>query len=483
MITCNSNSSMDTIVIGIDSRMMAVSRLPKEEGDLIRAYAESHREALHYTSLRCIHSLVNGKDKTYFLIGLEQKPIRYTTYEDFRMAKRLMAAAMNEGVSELAIFLDTLDMDVPSLIDGLLYRNYEFIHYKTHPRSQTVRNINLITSSLNIKEFNTMCYTYSAVYEGVYAARDLVNMPPNELTPRKFSDMVSSMLKGDTILIESLNKWALEKRHMGGIVAVGKGSMNPPQLMAIAYQGDPDSRAVLGIVGKGVTYDSGGLSLKSHENQEFMKSDMAGAAAAVGVIRALMLLKYPVNVLAVIPLAENIPSGMSYHVDDIISMYGGKTVEIRNTDAEGRLLLADAVTYAQEKGSTCLIDLATLTGACVTALGTVRSGMLGNQQEWMNRFFDISGRVHERVWQLPADREYEEQLRSDVADLKNTGGRDGGAITAGLFVKQFVKPDIPWIHLDIAGTAFCEKKDDTGFAGATGVGVKAILELLKGGIS
>ncbi len=319
------------------------------------------------------------------------------------------------------------------------------------------------------------------MYEGVYTARDLVNMPPNELTPRKFADTVSALLKGDTISVESLNKWALEKRKMGGIVAVGKGSMNPPQLVAVAYQGDPDSREVLGVVGKGVTYDCGGLSIKSHAGQEFMKDDMAGAAAAVGVIRALMLLKYPVNVLAVLPLVENIPSSMAYHVDDILTMYGGKTVEIKNTDAEGRLILADAVTYAQEKGATKVIDLATLTGACVSALGTVRSGMIGNDQEWMNRFFDISSQVYEKVWQLPADREYEELLKSDVADLKNTGGRDGGAITAGLFIKQFIRPGVPWIHLDIAGTAFCEKKDETGFIGATGVGVKSILALLKGG--
>lgn len=481
MITCNSNGSMDVVAIGIDTRMLALSRIPKEDGELIRAYVEAHEDVMHYTSLRVFHCLTEGRSKTYFLIGLHKKPIRYATYEDFLTAKRLMAAAMAECVSELAVMVDTLEMDIGALIDGLLYRNYEFLHYKSDAKGRTVRSINLVTSSLEIKAFNTMCYMYSAIYEGVYMARNLVNMPPNELTPRRFSEIVSAVVKGDNITVEMLNKWALEKRKMGGIVAVGKGSMNPPQLMTITYKGDPDSKDMLGIVGKGVTYDSGGLSIKSQANQEFMKDDMAGAAAAVGVIRALMLLKYPVNVVAVIPLVENIPSGMAYHVDDILTMYGGKTVEIKNTDAEGRLILADAVSYAQELGATKLIDLATLTGACVTALGTVRSGMIGNHQEWMNRFFDVAAAVHEKVWQLPADREYEDLLKSDVADLKNTGGRDGGAITAGLFIKQFVHPDIPWIHLDIAGTAFCEKKDETGFFGATGVGVKSILELLKGG--
>ena len=160
-------------------------------------------------------------------------------------------------------------------------------------------------------------------------------------------------------------------------------------------------------------------------------------------------------------------------------MYNGKPVEIKNTDAEGRLIVADAVSYAQEKGATRVIDLATLTGACVSALGTVRAGMLGNDQEWMNHFFEVADRVHERVWQLPDDREYEELLKSDIADLKNTGGREGGAITAGLFIKQFIRPGTKWIHLDIAGTAFLEKKDKTGFLGATGTGIKSLLEFLK----
>ena len=476
MITYNGNGGMDTLAVGINRRLSTLRQLPKDDVMVIRAYVEQHPEVLPYTSIHVFHFLSDGQAKTYFLIGLEGKPIRYSTYEDFRMARRLMAAAMKEGVSELAVMADTLDMDLGSLIDGLLYRNYEFTRYKRQDKSRTIGNINILTHSLRPKEFNSMCYMYTSVYEGIYTARNLVNMPSNDLTPRKFADIVGGMLKGDNILIENLNKWTLEKRHMGGIVAVGKGSMNPPQLLSIAYQGDPNSREVLGIVGKGVTYDSGGLSLKSHANLEFMKDDVAG-----GGMRALMLLKYPVNVLAVIPLVENIPSGMAYHVDDILTMYNGKTVEVKNTDAEGRLILADALTYAQEKGATRLIDLATLTGACVTALGTVRTGMIGNDQEWMNHFFQAATEVHEKIWQLPADEEYEKLLESDVADLKNVGGPEAGAITAGLFLKQFVHDGTPWIHLDIAGPAFNEKADETGLIGATGVGIKSILHLLQGG--
>lgn len=482
MISYNGKGGLDTLAVGLDKRLLKLRQLPQDDVVLIRAYVEKHPELLQYTSLHVFHCLSNGEPKTYFLIGLEGKPVRYSTYEDFRMAQRLMAAAMKEGVRELAIMADTLDMDMASLLDGLLYRNYEFTHYKSDKHSRTVGSINILSHSMRPQEFNSMCYRYTSMYEGVYEARDLINMPSNDLTPRKFADIVADTLKGDHILIESLNKWALEKRHMGGIVAVGKGSMNPPQLVSIAYQGDPNSREVLGIVGKGVTYDSGGLSLKSHKGLEFMKDDMAGAAAAVGVIRALMLLRYPVNVLAVLPLVENIPSGMAYHVDDILTMYNGKTVEVKNTDAEGRLILADALTYAQEKGATRLIDLATLPGACVTALGTVRTGMVGNDQEWMNRFFKVATEAHEKIWQLPSDEEYESLLKSSVADMKNVGGPEAGAITAGLFLKQFVNEGTPWIHLDIAGPAFREKADETGFIGATGVGIKSILHLLQGGV-
>lgn len=482
MLTCNSNGGMDAVAVGIDKRMRILSYLPKEDSECIRAYAEHKVDLLRYRSVHVFHCYLGGKPKTYILVGLDERPTRNSAYEDFLVAKQLMAVAMDEKVNDLGVMVDTLDvLDLHALIDGLMYRNYDFTHYKTVAgASKTVRSINLITSSVNKQDMNRLCYVYSAIYEGMYVARDLVNMPPNELTPRKFAAIVTGMIKGENITVESLNKWAIQKHKMGGIDAVGKGSMNPPQVVCISYHGDPESQDILGIVGKGVTYDSGGLSLKTHKNLEFMKDDMAGAATAVGVIRALMLLKYPVNVIAVMPLVENLPSSMSYHVDDILTMYNGKTVEIKNTDAEGRLVLADALTYAQEKGATKLIDLATLTGACVTALGTVRSGMIGNDQEWMNQFFTVATKAHEKVWQLPADREYEDLLKSDIADMKNVGGPDGGAITAGLFLKKFVADTTPWIHLDIAGTAFCEHADETGYIGATGAGIRAILELLKG---
>ncbi|MCI5532498.1 MAG: leucyl aminopeptidase family protein [Caecibacter massiliensis] len=483
MITCNGNGSFDMLVIGVDKKMKALQRVPKEDVKALKVFIEERPDILDYTSLYVYHCASGSKVHTYLLVGLDNKPVQYATYEDFRVGRQILQAARKEKVRELALLIDTLEMDIPSLIDGLLYQNYEFIQYKTQASPNLVKNINLITASLQIKELNTLCYVYSSVYEGIYLARDLTNMPSNDLTPRKFADSVQELCKGENIHVESLNKWNLEKRHMGGIVAVGKGSMNPPQLVSVLYQGDPDSKDVLGLVGKGILYDSGGLSLKSHANLEFMKDDMAGAAVVLGVIRALMLLKYPVNVLAVMPLAENIPSGMSYRVDDVITMYNGKTVEVKNTDAEGRLVLADAVAYAQDKGATRIIDFATLTGACVTALGTVRSGMIGNDQEWMNRIFTMAERVHEKVWQFPADREYEKQLQSDIADLKNVGGPEAGAITAGLFIRQFIREGTPWIHFDIAGTAFLEKKDDLGYMGATGTGIKTVLEWLKGGQS
>lgn len=481
MITCNGNGSFDILVVGVDKRMTALKSIPKEDAAALKIFVNERPELMNYQSLYTFHCTGGNKIHTYLLVGLDDKPVHYSMYEDFRVACRIMQAAMKEHVSELALLIDTLDMDITSLVDGLLYRNYEFKRYKSKPDTKIVKNINLITSRLQPKELNSLCYVYTAIYDAIYMARDLTNMPSNELTPRKFAEKVQEICQGDTVTVESLNKWNLEKRNMGGIVAVGKGSANPPQLVSVLYRGDVKSNKVLAIVGKGVIYDSGGISLKSHKGLEFMKDDMAGAATALGIIQALMKLKYPVNVMAIMPLAENMPSGMSYHVDDVITMYNGKTVEIKNTDAEGRLLLADAVAYAQDKGATKIIDFATLTGACVSALGTVRSGMIGNDQEWMNRVFQAAERVHERVWQLPADEDYARQLRSDVADMKNVGGPEGGAITAGLFIKQFIKGNTPWIHFDIAGTAFKEHKDETGFVGATGTGIKTVLELIRGG--
>lgn len=481
MITCNGSGAMDQVAVGIDKRMRVLTQIPKKYGEQLRAYVEHRPELMKYPSVESFHVLDGDSFKTYILVGIDDKPYPYVPADDFRLARLVMAEAMKQGIKELAVMVDTLDADIPSFMDGLLFRNYEFNHYKTGQQPRLVSMINMVTSVHDVKKLNTLCYVYSAIYEGIKLARNLVNMPPNELTPRKFADIATALCKSDSLTVEVLNKWHLEKAKMGGILAVGRGSMNNPQLVTITYIGNPDSHERLAVVGKGITFDSGGLSLKSHENLQFMKSDMAGAATALGVMRALMLLKYPVNVVAVMPLAENVPSGMSFHVDDIITTLSGKTVEIKNTDAEGRLLLADGVTYAQKKGATKIIDLATLTGACVTALGAVRSGMLGNDQKWQNSIFEVAERMNERLWQLPTDREYEELLQSDVADLQNTGGRDAGAVTAGLFIKQFIRPGLSWVHLDIAGTAFVEKKDETGFLGATGVGVKTILELLKGG--
>jgi leucyl aminopeptidase len=481
MLTCNGQGPIDTILIGLDKNLSSLALIPKTDAKHIASYVEKKPDIMKYGAIETFHCASGGKVMTYFLVGMCAKPADWTEQDDFYLAQHMMAAAMDDSVRDLSVYADTLQMELVTLIDGLMYRNYEFSMYRKDYQSHVVKVINLVSDKLDDKEFNRLCYVCSSIYEGIYIARNLVNMPPNDLTPRRLSEIADSECKAENIKTEILKRWNLEKLKMGGLLAVGKGSMNNPVMMTIEYTGNPDSHEKLAIVGKGITFDSGGLSLKSHENLEFMKSDMAGAATAIGVIRALMLLKYPVNVMAVIPCAENIPSGLSYHVDDIITSYSGKTIEIKNTDAEGRLILADGITYAQELGATKLIDLATLTGACVTAFGTVRTGVLGNNQPWLNKIFDIGMNVHEKMWPFPNDKEYEELIKSDVADIKNTGGREGGAITAGLFIKAFVKPHIPWIHLDIAGTAFCEKKTDTGFFGATGVGVKTILELLKGG--
>ena len=263
---------------------------------------------------------------------------------------------------------------------------------------------------------------------------------------------------------------------MLAFLAVAQGTQEPPRLIILKYTGNPIKTEYVAFIGKGVTFDSGGISLKPSEGMEEMKTDMAGGAAVLGAMRAIAQLKPKLNVIAIVPCTENMPSGISLKPGDVISSMAGKSIEIVNTDAEGRLLLADAVTYAKQLGAEKLVDLATLTGACVVALGSITSGIISNNDKWCERVLDAASKCGEKMWRLPAFDEYKEQIKSPIADLKNSGGRPAGAITAGLFIAEFAG-NTPWVHIDIAGTATVNK--DTGYnvTGATGAGVRTLIQL------
>ncbi len=310
-------------------------------------------------------------------------------------------------------------------------------------------------------------------------ARELSNEPANLFTPRVFADRALDLATGPRTTVEVLAEEAIDSRGMGLVRGVAQGSVEPPRVIVMRYEpeeaGD-GTGPVLGLVGKGVTFDTGGISIKPSEGMGLMKHDMSGGAAVVGAMRAIGRLAPPVRVIGIVPAVENMPGGRAIRPGDVLTAADGKRVEVLNTDAEGRLILADALVLARRLGATHLVDVATLTGACVVALGHHASGLVGAPTAWVESVRATAAGAGERLWPLPAYDEYAEQLKSETADLANIGGRDAGAITAGMFLKAFTG-DRPWAHLDIAGTAWHEEGKPYGVKGATGVGVRTLAAL------
>jgi leucyl aminopeptidase len=314
---------------------------------------------------------------------------------------------------------------------------------------------------------NAVCY-----------ARELTNEPANLLTPERLGEEARSLASEYGLECRIYDETDAAKEGMGGLLAVGQGSVNPPRMIVIHHRGSPDSEETLGIIGKGVTFDTGGISIKKAAGMEEMISDMGGAAAVMGVMRAIGEWKPAMNLVAVIPAAENMPSGSAFKPGDVIRTYSGKSVEVLNTDAEGRIVLADGLTTAIRHGATRLIDVATLTGAVMHALGDLTTGALTNEETMLQSFLQSARRAGEYVWPLPSHPEYHRMLKSDVADVKNHGGTWAGAIAGGLFIGYFAE-EHPWIHLDIGGTTWMW--DDRGFEskGGTGVMVRSLLEYIR----
>lgn len=322
-----------------------------------------------------------------------------------------------------------------------------------------------------------------AAVEGkaVALARELVNMPPCDLYPESFAELARQVAAGPGIECTVLQEEQLEAERMRALLAVARGSDRPPRLVVLRYQGAPPGQGaeeqLLGLVGKGVTFDSGGLSLKTNEQMLDMKGDMAGAATVLAAVSAIAELRLPVNVLGILALVENMPGAKAMKLGDVLQSRNGTTIEVLNTDAEGRLILADALAYAVDHQATRLVDLATLTGACMIALGEHVAGLLGNNEAWLSRLEAAAQRAGERLWRLPMWPLYGERLKSDVADIKNvTGKRYGGAITAAKFLERFVG-GVPWAHLDIAGPAWAEQASAAQDSGGTGAFVRTLVEL------
>jgi leucyl aminopeptidase len=308
-------------------------------------------------------------------------------------------------------------------------------------------------------------------------SRDLCNEPSNILTPTTFAGRAADIARDAGLGVEVLDEHAIAKLGMGLLLGVAKGSAEPPRLIVLRHEpkGAPP-QPVLGLVGKGITFDTGGISIKPADGMDRMKDDMSGGAAVIGAMRAISLLHAPIRVVGVIPSTENMPGGRAVKPGDILTGASGKTVEVINTDAEGRLILGDGLWYAQQLGATHLVDVATLTGASVVALGKVASALFGQPDAWVDVLRRTARRAGERVWPMPLYEEYAEQLRSEIADMVNSGGRPAGACTAAMFLKEFAG-GLPWAHLDIAGTAWAEEAKPYQPKGATGPAVRTLAEL------
>ncbi|OYV85238.1 MAG: leucyl aminopeptidase [Planctomycetia bacterium 21-64-5] len=315
--------------------------------------------------------------------------------------------------------------------------------------------------------------------ESVNLARRLVNEPPQELYPETFAARAAEMAEGYGLAIELWDLDRLQREGCGSLLAVSHGSVRPPRLVILRHHGGPADRPPLAFVGKGVTFDSGGLSLKPNDSMKTMKCDMSGAAAVLAAMTALARLKLPVNVVGLMGLVENMPSGSAMKLGDVLRARNGKTIEVMNTDAEGRLVLADVLDVAVAQKPSAIVDLATLTGACVVALGIDVAGAMTNDQPWCDRVMAAARDCGEPLWQLPMYADYGEDIRSEVADIRNTGeGRWAGAIAGAKFLEEFVD-DVPWVHLDIAGPAFLEKPKPWLDAGGSGVFVRTLVELAR----
>jgi len=390
----------------------------------------------------------------------------------------------NVNSADLLIFGNSkicLKTIVKAMTEGIFLSNYQFDKYKGKKAKKTLEQLNLVYQGQDrLEEVKEALEEGLVLAESTILARNLVNEPANVLRPRELANEAIRVGEESGFQVEILEKDAIETLGMKAFLEVARGSINAPKLIVMRYFGKPENKEeILGLVGKGLTYDSGGYSIKSNAGMVTMKSDMGGAAAVIGAMAAIAKRKLNINVIGVIAACENVISGGSYKPGDIIGSMAGKTIEVLNTDAEGRLTLADAVYYTviKEK-ATNIIDLATLTGAVLSALGTTTTGVVTNNQEFYKELEQASKVSGEKVWQLPSFEEYKKLIISDIADLKNVGGKNAGTITAGLFIGEFVEKT-PWMHLDIAGTAWADDESEYISKGGTGVGVRTLYYLAK----
>ena len=373
-----------------------------------------------------------------------------------------------------------------AMAEGALLGLYRFNHYRSPNGDDTELNdLSVVEQdAAKVAELEKGLRLGTITAEASCLARDMANEPANVMTPTQMSEVARRVADAEGLEIEILDREDMEEKGMGSLLGVARGSRQPPKLIVLKYRGNPDNPGDnLGIIGKGVTFDTGGISIKPAAGMERMKGDMSGGASVIGAMQAIGRIRPRVNVTGVVPAVENMPGGEAQRPGDIVQTMNGKTVEVINTDSEGRLILCDAMAYARELGVNRMVDIATLTGAIIVSLGKICTGVMGNDQEFIDQLIDASEDTGERFWQLPMFDEYRDTLESNFADMMNVGAdRGAGSITAAKFLSEFAE-GIPWAHLDIAGTAGSTAEKGYLVKGATGVPVRTLVNLALAGES
>jgi len=410
--------------------------------------------------------------------GLSQDKIRGAVAETCRLLRQKRADSIATVAQGAGVAGISLEGAAQVVTEGVLLGTYSFRkHITKEAEFGDIKQLLIVNSDGDkLPVLEQGCYRGRILAEATNLARDMVNEPANYMTPSHMAEAAKSLAETYGLEFSVLERRQMEELGMGALLGVAQGSRQPPKLIVLHYGGSGTTEIDVALVGKGITFDSGGISIKPSEGMGEMKGDMAGGAAVMAAISAIARLKPKVNVIAVIPAAENLPSENALKPGDILTAMNGRTIEIISTDAEGRLILADALGYAKKLGAKLMVDVATLTGSCWVALGNIYSGAFGNNQELVDKVITAGAEAGELIWQMPMHEGYEEQIKSDVADIKNVGSKYGGAITAAQFLAEFVG-DTPWVHLDIAGKELSEKERAYLVKGATGVSVRTLVNL------
>jgi leucyl aminopeptidase len=428
-----------------------------------------------------LHNPAGLKGKRLLLIsGGSAKS--FSDYELRRIAGVAVRALKSRGLRSFAFVAPPsipAEQAVRAIVEGAHVGNFDPDYYRSDRKDQKIDEITVVASG-DQAALEKTAREAQIIGESQNFTRDLVNEPSNRMTPTILADRAKKMSAEVGLKCEVYGADKIKEMKMGAFWSVAQGSDEPPALIVMTYEpvGAP-AKPVLGLVGKGITFDTGGISIKPADGMEKMKYDMAGGATMMGAMRAIALLKPKVKVIGIVCATENMPSGKAQKPGDVQIAMSGKSIEIINTDAEGRLVLADGLYYARQLGCTHLVDAATLTGAVVVALGYANAGIFTNDDDMYNRFHNANAKAGEKMWRLPLDDEYKDQIRSSIADIMNTGGRWGGAITAAMFLKEFAE-DTPWIHLDIAGTAWMEDQKPWIAKGPSGIALRSLVEFVKG---